>query len=68
MLKALKKGEAVGMPLDQAPKVGEGRWIDFGKPAGLHDDLGRASLREWGDGAHGLGGAFARRGGVSLSL
>jgi KDO2-lipid IV(A) lauroyltransferase len=34
LLKALKKGEAVGMLPDQAPKVGEGRWIDFfGKPA-----------------------------------
>ena len=29
LLKALKKGEAVGMLPDQAPKVGEGRWIDF---------------------------------------
>lgn len=34
LLKALKKGEAVGMLPDQAPKVGEGRWLDFfGKPA-----------------------------------
>ena len=34
LIKALKKGEAVGMLPDQAPKVGEGRWIDFfGKPA-----------------------------------
>ena len=34
LLKALKRGEAVGMLPDQAPKVGEGRWIDFfGKPA-----------------------------------
>lgn len=34
LLKALRKGEAVGMLPDQAPKVGEGRWIDFfGKPA-----------------------------------
>lgn len=34
LLKALKKGEAVGMLPDQAPKVGEGRWVDFfGKPA-----------------------------------
>ena len=34
LLKALKRGEAVGMLPDQAPKVGEGRWMDFfGKPA-----------------------------------
>ena len=34
LLKALKKGEAVGMLPDQAPKVGEGRWMNFfGKPA-----------------------------------
>jgi KDO2-lipid IV(A) lauroyltransferase len=34
LLKALKRGEAVGMLPDQTPKVGEGRWADFfGKPA-----------------------------------
>ena len=34
LLKALKRGEAVGMLPDQAPKVGEGRWVDFfGRPA-----------------------------------
>ncbi|SDI49520.1 lysophospholipid acyltransferase family protein [Propionivibrio dicarboxylicus] len=34
LLKALKRGEAVGMLPDQAPKVGEGLWVDFfGKPA-----------------------------------
>lgn len=34
LLKALKKGEAVGMLPDQAPRKGEGRWLDFfGKPA-----------------------------------
>lgn len=34
LLKALKRGEAVGMLPDQAPRSGEGRWIDFfGKPA-----------------------------------
>jgi KDO2-lipid IV(A) lauroyltransferase len=34
LLKALKRGEAVGMLPDQAPKVGEGRWMSFfGKPA-----------------------------------
>ena len=34
LLKALKKGEAVGMLPDQAPRMGEGRWLPFfGKPA-----------------------------------
>jgi KDO2-lipid IV(A) lauroyltransferase len=34
LLKALKRGEAVGMLPDQAPKQGEGRWLDFfGRPA-----------------------------------
>lgn len=34
LLKALKRGEAVGMLPDQAPKAGEGRWLDFfGRPA-----------------------------------
>ena len=32
--KALKRGEAVGMLPDQAPRRGEGRWLDFfGRPA-----------------------------------
>lgn len=34
LLKALKRGEAVGLLPDQAPKVGEGKWLPFfGKPA-----------------------------------
>ncbi|GHU26961.1 acyltransferase [Betaproteobacteria bacterium] len=34
LLKALKRGETVGMLPDQAPKRGEGRWLDFfGRPA-----------------------------------
>ena len=34
LFKALKRGEAVGMLPDQAPKRGEGRWLDFfGRPA-----------------------------------
>jgi Kdo2-lipid IVA lauroyltransferase/acyltransferase len=34
LLKALKRGEAVGMLPDQAPRRGEGLWIDFfGRPA-----------------------------------
>ena len=34
LVKALKKGEAVGLLPDQAPRMGEGRWLDFfGRPA-----------------------------------
>ena len=34
LLKALRRGEAVGMLPDQAPRAGEGRWLDFfGRPA-----------------------------------
>jgi len=34
LIKALKRGEAVGILPDQAPGVGEGEWADFfGKPA-----------------------------------
>jgi len=34
LLKALRRGEAVGLLPDQAPRVGEGRWLNFfGKPA-----------------------------------
>ena len=34
LIRALKRGEAVGMLPDQAPKAGEGRWLDFfGRPA-----------------------------------
>ncbi|MDD2742949.1 MAG: lysophospholipid acyltransferase family protein [Rhodocyclaceae bacterium] len=34
LIKALKRGEAVGLLPDQAPKMGEGVWLDFfGKPA-----------------------------------
>lgn len=34
LVKALRRGEAVGILPDQAPKAGEGRWLDFfGKPA-----------------------------------
>lgn len=34
LLKALKRGEAIGMLPDQAPREGEGAWADFfGRPA-----------------------------------
>ena len=56
LLKALKRGEAVGMLPDQAPKVGEGRWLDFfGKPAytmtlaARLTESGAAVLLCWGE-------------------
>lgn len=34
LIKALRKGEAVGLLPDQAPRVGEGKWLPFfGRPA-----------------------------------
>ena len=56
LLKALKRGEAVGLLPDQAPKVGEGRWIDFfGKPAytmtlaGRLTESGAAVILVWAE-------------------
>jgi KDO2-lipid IV(A) lauroyltransferase len=34
LLKALKRGEAIGLLPDQVPGVGEGEWVEFfGRPA-----------------------------------
>ncbi len=56
LLKSLKRGEAVGMLPDQAPKSGEGRWIDFfGKPAytmtlaARLTETGAASIMVWAE-------------------
>lgn len=56
LLKALKRGEAVGMLPDQAPRSGEGRWIDFfGKPAytmtlaARLTESGAASIMVWAE-------------------
>ncbi|MFZ4538112.1 lysophospholipid acyltransferase family protein [Propionivibrio sp.] len=56
LLKALKRGEAVGMLPDQAPKVGEGRWMNFfGKPAytmtlaARLTESGAASIMVWAE-------------------
>ena len=44
MLKALRRGEAIGMLPDQVPGVGEGEWIDFfGRPAYTMTLVGRLS-------------------------
>jgi len=56
LLKALKRGEAVGMLPDQAPRSGEGRWIDFfGRPAytmtlaARLTESGAASIMVWAE-------------------
>ncbi|HZX32488.1 MAG TPA: lysophospholipid acyltransferase family protein [Rhodocyclaceae bacterium] len=56
LIKALKRGEAVGMLPDQAPKVGEGVWLDFfGRPAytmtlaARLTETGAISLMVWGE-------------------
>jgi KDO2-lipid IV(A) lauroyltransferase len=42
MLKALKRGEAIGILPDQVPGVGEGEWVEFfGKPAYTMTLVGR---------------------------
>jgi KDO2-lipid IV(A) lauroyltransferase len=44
MLKALKRGEAIGVLPDQVPGVGEGEWVEFfGKPAYTMTLVGRIS-------------------------
>lgn len=56
LIKALKKGQAVGMLPDQAPKVGEGVWANFfGKPAytmtlaARLTETGATTLMAWGE-------------------
>ena len=56
LIKALKKGQAVGMLPDQAPKLGEGTWLDFfGKPAytmtlaARLTETGATTLMAWGE-------------------
>lgn len=56
LIKALKKGEAVGMLPDQAPKMGEGAWLDFfGRPAytmtlaARLSETGATVLMAWGE-------------------
>lgn len=56
LIKALRKGQAVGMLPDQAPKVGEGLWLDFfGRPAytmtlaARLTETGATPLMAWGE-------------------
>src|SRR5258708_22813530 len=44
MLKALRRGEAIGVLPDQVPGIGEGEWVEFfGKPAYTMTLVGRIS-------------------------
>lgn len=56
LIKALKRGQAVGLLPDQAPKVGEGAWLDFfGRPAytmtlaARLTETGATTLMAWGE-------------------
>ena len=56
LIKALKKGQMVGMLPDQAPKTGEGVWLDFfGRPAytltlaARLTETGATALLTWGE-------------------
>ena len=56
LIKALKKGQMVGMLPDQAPKTGEGVWLDFfGRPAytmtraARLSETGATTLLTWGE-------------------
>lgn len=56
LIKALKRGQAIGLLPDQAPKVGEGAWLDFfGRPAytmtlaARLTETGATTLFVWGE-------------------
>ncbi len=56
LIKALKRGQAVGLLPDQAPKTGEGVWLDFfGRPAytmtlaARLTETGATTLMTWGE-------------------
>lgn len=56
LIKALKRGQAVGLLPDQAPKTGEGIWLDFfGRPAytmtlaARLTETSAATLMTWGE-------------------
>lgn len=56
LIKALRRGEAVGMLPDQAPRQGEGAWLDFfGRPAytmtlaARLSETGASVLMAWGE-------------------
>jgi KDO2-lipid IV(A) lauroyltransferase len=56
LIKAIKRGQAVGLLPDQAPKTGEGVWLDFfGRPAytmtlaARLTETGATTLMTWGE-------------------
>ena len=56
LIKALKRGQAIGLLPDQAPKTGEGVWLDFfGRPAytmtlaARLTETGATTLMTWGE-------------------
>jgi Kdo2-lipid IVA lauroyltransferase/acyltransferase len=56
LIKALKRGQAIGLLPDQAPKTGEGVWLDFfGRPAytmtlaARLTETSAATLMTWGE-------------------
>ena len=56
LIKALKRGQAIGLLPDQAPKAGEGAWLDFlGRPAytmtlaARLTETGASTLMTWGE-------------------
>lgn len=56
LIKALRRGQAVGLLPDQAPKTGEGIWLDFfGRPAytmtlaARLTETGAVTLMAWGE-------------------
>lgn len=56
LIKALKRGQAIGLLPDQAPKTGEGVWLDFfGRPAytmtlaARLTETGATTLTTWGE-------------------
>jgi Kdo2-lipid IVA lauroyltransferase/acyltransferase len=67
LIKALRRGEAVGLLPDQAPKVGEGVWLDyFGRPAytmtlaARLTETGAATVFAWAERLPGGGGYHLR--------
>ena len=56
LIKAIKRGQAIGLLPDQAPKTGEGVWLDFfGRPAytmtlaARLTETGATTLMTWGE-------------------
>jgi Kdo2-lipid IVA lauroyltransferase/acyltransferase len=68
LIKALRKGQMVGMLPDQAPKNGEGVWLKFFGRYGLHHDAGGSPDRNRCSLPDDLGRTIARRTRLSIAL